>query len=341
MKVITSTNNKNLNAGPKAKMDVIYFLKEIYKNEVVEETFYYNETSSKNPIKKMLNKSFNFLCKFKIIIKNINYKDMIIIQYPLMKKVFLLNLFPKKNTVILIHDLQGLRSNNLKQEKKEIYTLKKFQYIIAHNEQMKKYLVTKGIDSKKIYTLNLFDYAVNSIPTEKNKNKGKLQVIFTGNLEFKKAKFLYEIEEKKLNYDINVYGVGIDINKIKNNKRIHYCGCFKPNNLENIDGDIGLIWDGSFNEKDENSEYKNYSKYNNPHKLSCYLAMGKPVIAWKKSAIAEQISKKNIGYLISNIYDINNLDFSDYEEKKKNAEKIGYKVRKGYFIRKVISEIIR
>ena len=100
------------------------------------------------------------------------------------------------------------------------------------------------------------------------------------------------------------------------------------------------MWDGNVDESDEHLTYKNYTKYNNPHKLSCYLAAGIPVIVWKKSAVANFVLKNNIGYVISSLYDINELDFSDYELKKKNIEKISKNLKNGYYTKKVIKQML-
>ena len=108
-----------------------------------------------------------------------------------------------------------------------------------------------------------------------------------------------------------------------------------------IDGNLGLVWDGNFDESDEEKNYKNYTRFNNPHKLSCYIASGMPVIVWKKSAIADFVRENNIGYEISNLYDINKLDFSDYDVKKKNVEKLEQRVRKGYFTQSALSKILK
>ena len=66
-----------------------------------------------------------------------------------------------------------------------------------------------------------------------------------------------------------------------------------------------------------------------------------PVIVWKKSAIADIVRKYNIGYEISNLYEINNLDYSDYYEKKKNIKSLNDKVRNGEFTKGVIKRILK
>ena len=65
-----------------------------------------------------------------------------------------------------------------------------------------------------------------------------------------------------------------------------------------------------------------------------------PVIVWEKSAIAEFVKKNNVGYTVKNVYNINDIDFSDYDIKRKNAIKIGKRVREGYYTKKVIKEIL-
>ena len=86
---------------------------------------------------------------------------------------------------------------------------------------------------------------------------------------------------------------------------------------------------------------KNYTKYNNPHKLSCYMAAGLPVIVWEKSAISEFVKKNNLGYTIKTLEDINNLDFSNLEELKKNVKKIQSRVVSGEYTKKVFNKVLK
>ncbi|MEI3535629.1 MAG: hypothetical protein V8R16_02480, partial [Bacilli bacterium] len=76
-----------------------------------------------------------------------------------------------------------------------------------------------------------------------------------------------------------------------------------------------------------------YLKYNNPHKLSLYLAAGLPVIVWSKSAIAKFVIDNNVGICVNNLNEINDkIKKSNYELIRNNAIKIGEKIRKGYFL---------
>ena len=330
MKVISAIYfDEKRNAGPKAPKDV----NEILKNKYGARIYSCLRTGK---------------YKYKIFIQIIKSRftnEITILQYPLLGKKITYLFAKKKKTILFIHDIWSIKKRDINKANYEIDIFKHFKYIVVHNERMKRYLINNGINEKNIYVLDFFDYLTNKIPKKqliRKDDTNNLKVIFAGNLKPSKAKFLYQIEKNKVKFKLNLYGLGFDNNLLKIDKKdnIKYCDSFEPDDLSNINGNLGLVWDGDYNESDENEDYKYYTKFNNPHKLSCYLAMNMPVIAWRKSAIAEQIKKYNIGYLISNIYDINNIDFSDYEEKRKNAEKIGENIRKGYYTQRVIDEII-
>lgn len=331
IRIITCTNSKAKNAGPKAKEDIINILKSRYNSELLTETIY--EDFNINRIGKFM----YLIKKFIIILKNYTNKDTIVIQYPMSNQFELLSLFPKKRTIVIIHDLQGLRLLNQNKNKKELKQLKKYLYIIAHNERMKKYLIENGISSESIYTIDMFDYLVSE---KKEKDKIlKEGIAFVGNLSETKTPFIHQINESKMNFNLYLYGVGITENI---NKKIIYRGAFEPGNLPVIiNQKLGLVWDGNYDESDENFSYKNYTRYNNPHKLSCYIAAGIPVIVWEKSAVSDFVKENNIGYLINNIYDINTLEFDDYDVKKQNVEKIRQKVSNGYYTNKVFDKILK
>ena len=64
------------------------------------------------------------------------------------------------------------------------------------------------------------------------------------------------------------------------------------------------------------------------------------MIVWRKAAIAEIVEKYNIGYVISNLYEINDLNLNDYYEKKENVKRLSKKVKEGYFTKRVLNEIL-
>lgn len=318
-----------LNAGPKAKTDIEKICKKEFDAKIKTFSDYNTDGKIVHTIKKILSKIYPF-----IVLKR---KELAIVQIPYSD--FSFTVAKPKTKIALIHDINGLRYDDEKKLKKEIKCLSKYQYIIAHNEAMKEYLISKGIQKDKIYCLNLFDYLCEGEAIKKDKfDKKNIRIGYAGNLSEKKCPFIYQIDKNKINFSFVLYGVGIS--KDINNKML-YAGSYQPDDLpNNMNVDLGLVWDGNYNESDENKDFKKYTKYNNPHKLSCYLAAGIPVIVWEKAATAEFVKKENIGYTINNIYDINKLDFSDYKEKENNVKKIFKKIRKGYYTKKVIEEVL-
>ena len=101
-----------------------------------------------------------------------------------------------------------------------------------------------------------------------------------------------------------------------------------------------MVWDGNYDESDEDKGYKKYTRYNSPHKVSCYLVAGLPVIVWRKSAVASFVQKNNIGYVISNLDDINNIVLDDYKTKKANAMILGAKLKNGYYTQKSLEKAL-
>ena len=198
---------------------------------------------------------------------------------------------------------------------------------------MKEILVKRGLTNKNIIILELFDYLCED-KEHKKVSYNVPTIVYAGNLKKEKSPFIYQIEDNKIEFKLNLYGVGLEKDI---STKITYKGSFLPDELPNkLEGNLGLVWDGNFNENDEESGFKQYTKYNNPHKLSCYIAAGMPVIVWEKAAIANLVKKYNIGYTIKNIYDINKINFTDYDEKKLNVENLRKNVIEGYYILRAI-----
>lgn len=330
MKTISQYVAKLLNAGPKAKMDIQKILEKQYNSKSY--TLKLNGKEDINIFNRIKYKIKKAIFCFIYLRGN----DLTVIQFPFINDLrFTKNV---KNKIAVIHDLEGIRRNDKRIEDREIEFLKSCKYVIAHNDVMKMYLIEKGIQADKIYVLELFDYLCDGKNEAKETylNDKSKTLIYTGNLD--KAPFIKQMEVDKMNYSINVYGI---CNEEIKNEKIIYKGKYMPDELPKyLEGDLGLVWDGNLDESDENEGFKNYTRFNNPHKLSCYIAAGKPVIVWRKSAVSEFVLKHNIGYVISNLYDINNIDFSDYSVKKENVKELAEKVREGFFTMNVINQII-
>ena len=330
MKVFSQYEVNELHAGPKAKVDVERILKEKY-----------NASIQSLKIKNNIYKKIPLLCfrvkKILFLLRNRYGNDIAVFQLPFNKS----RKFGVKTnkTIGFIHDIDGIRNLDEPLLNIEIEQYQKFDVIISHNSIMTDFLIKHGVKTP-IINLDIFDYLVSdNVEVEhKKRDISSKQVVFAGN--FNKSLFLNELDEKKMKFSINLYGVG---KYNDNNKKYNYCGSFLPDELPlMMEGNLGLVWDGGTAIDDDNiNNYLNYTKYNNPHKLSCYIAAGLPVIVWEKAACAKFVKDNNIGYTISNLYDINNIDLKDYNEKLKNVKRIKERLTSGYYTVKAMDKALK
>ena len=327
MRVISRYLATGRNAGPKAKVDIENILKKYYNAEI----YTFKIDSYKNGF-------FEKIKKILFCVKNIKTSDLVVVQYPFINSAKVLNI--SKNKFAIVHDVHGIRTLNEEVLNKEINALNSFEYVIIHNQKMEDYLKEHGLKAKCIQ-LELFDYlAPQSEKRDFAFNAENPIIIYTGGLAKEKAGFLYDLKQEEMKFTMNVYGPGLEEDKM-NNELIKYKGCYTPDEIvNNMEGNVGLVWSGEVDESDENIGEKSYMRFNAPHKTSCYLAAGIPVIIWEKAAMADIVKKYNVGYTIKSIYDINNIDFSDYYEKKKNAEELSNKLREGCFTKDAVDKVL-
>ena len=349
-KYILSVNpiNSNKNhAGSKAVLDINRYLdSENFETITIGDI---TEHKYKNLIRIII-KSWNYARKVKL-------NSIVVVQYPIIspkidnviQKLYLSKLKKKGCTIIaVIHDIQSLRffSKEIcfdEKSKDEIDLFNKFDYIVSHNKKMTKWLMNNGLNSK-VVDLELFDYYIDL----NNSNDDKVEEIldnkiaFAGNLHRNKSGFIYalsDIEKLKL----NLYGPNYENLSENTSTNINYLGICSPEELPfKIKGKYGIIWDGD-SLLACTGNIGEYMKYNNPHKLSMYIASKLPVIVWKEAAIYDFVKKYNIGIGINSINEIeeiiNNIDEKDYLEMKNNICKLRSNVIQGYFIKSAMKKI--
>lgn len=245
----------------------------------------------------------------------------------------------RNKIAIVISDLDFVRNEGIGSIKKDIYFLKKVDYIIVHNENMAKLLEDNGIEKQRIINQeignNLSDYKL-----EIKRSLSKT-VIFSGNLS--KSRFLDKLlEVNYLSYTINLYGIGFS--RKKETSFLKYKGSYSSEDIVTvIEGSWGLIWDGDDIEKCSGF-YGEYTRINNPSKFSQYIAAGLPVIAWNKAAVADIIKKYKIGFVVDNLIEIgdmlNIITEKEYQEYINNVLKLREKVVTGYHFKRAIGKVI-
>ncbi len=276
--------------------------------------------------------------------------DALLIQYPPLENSIFLAGYLKSisqrglKIILLVHDAWIVHENrtwkgriSAAQERK---ILKASQYIIVHNPAMGLRFEEEGIAREKLIELSIFDYMVsetalqNSHETEHQRTQ---PIVIAGNLSKWKAAYLSELPG---DCEFNLYGIGFSGSAKPN---IHYQGSFMPDDLpKKMHGSFGLVWDGD-SAKTCSGKTGEYLRFNNPHKTSLYLACGIPVIIWEQAAMADFILKNHCGITVKALEDISGrirqMTDERYAALKRNAEKIGIRLRAGYYLKRAMHDI--
>ena len=336
------------NAGSKAREDIEHILTNLSFKPFKIPT---NDCIQKQKSKKII-QYFGYIKNYfiwKKHVKRLHKSDVVVIQYPIMFTFGnVLKWLHKKGvmTIAIIHDIESIRLigtkslHKMRADYEDKNLLKLFDKVISHNGKMTSELLKYGIDKEKIINLGIFDYLYqNKIDSSKRKNDKS--IIIAGNLSSEKAYYLKKLNNIR-NVKFNLYGKGVDFELSRN---IEYKGCFLPSELPQVlEGSFGLVWDGKSIDCISGS-FGNYMKYNNPHKISLYLASEIPVIVSTESALSNFVIENKIGIAVKSLKElevkIGKLSKEEYDDMLANVRKLAKKIRNGYFLTKSINTIIK
>ena len=285
--------------------------------------------------------------------------DLLLIQFPPVNHSLMLSRQLSRlkaegvYLVAILHDVEILRGakrknksikNRMRKHFEEQLCLGHFDRIVVHNKAMKEAVADLcGIPAGKMRSLGLFDYLCGET---RSREFGR-GVAVAGNLRPDKSGYAYQLPG---NMRWNLYGIQFSGKAFlpgdetdPKSPGVYYHGSFLADEIaDRIDGSFGLVWDGASIDTCE-GVFGEYLRYNNPHKTSLYLAAGMPVIVWKEAAIAGYILKENCGIAVESIAIIPKIleEMSDeeYHILAQNAEKVGRRLRRGDYTRKVLSGI--
>ena len=346
---ITRYTGTSKDAGTKAPKDINIICKEMGWKEIP----FLQPKKKLNKIVDMINKIIINKKNWTQLDKIVSKGDYILYQHPMYFGTRFANkyipILREKGVkfIALIHDLESLRNLTATTKNDEqsyqfgdLVLLNNFDYIIAHNNKMKEYLISKDIEGKKIISLEIFDYLCDTaLRTPRLQNT----VVVAGNLDKKKSGYIYELAKQNPETKIVVFGANYPDNQELSN--INYEGSFSPEEITGkLEGAFGIVWDGPSIHGCVGKTGE-YLKYNNPHKTSMYLTAGIPVIVWKEAAISEFIIKANVGITVDNLDNVSEklkkITNEQYNLMVKNAENISSKLRTGYYFRKAVDKVIR
>lgn len=339
-------DEENYNAGFKAVSDIT----DILINEGVC-PMYISATRKKI----FLFKYFIYLKMIIVDLCNI-YKEIIaeseiVVQIPLKIPRYIVRLylwflkFQKKCRLIaVVHDVEQIRyshGNTIKKSETKIFQM--FDALIVHNKKMQALFEKEfKIDKEKIYELEIFDY-LTSENVETGDNKDKMSIVIAGNLSKEKAGYIYKLPSITNNMKVILYGTNLEEELDTN---IVYRGKIPSDKIANVisrgEAQFGLIWDGDSIDGCEGL-YGKYMLYNNPHKLSLFLASEIPVIVWEKAAIKDFVIENNVGFSINSLREVESLlmqmDKAKINELVNNAKRVGQRLREGHYTIAVLNKM--
>lgn len=205
----------------------------------------------------------------------------------------------KVKFISVVHDVEELRAfrfNDYYKREFEVM-LDIADVIIVHNGVMLKWFVEQGVPADKLVNLKLFDYLIDR-PEPK-------QVIFersiniAGNLDVTKCGYIGQLGQLE-GVKVNLYGPNFD-EKMRQCSNIDYHGSFPVDEIPNqLNKGFGLVWDGESIDGCKGLSGQ-YLRYNNPHKMSLYIASGLPVVIWKEAAQAKFVEENRIGICLDRL----------------------------------------
>jgi len=321
--------NNNFNAGSKAVLDA---------NSILEMNGYVALVLGYRGRKSRVKQYILLITRLLLIVFKLKKNDTIFIQYPMplnnIVRAILYEIFryKKLRIEVLIHDLPSIR---FKFTHTEDNILSVAELVICHTAKMKAFLIENGVCSQRIRILYLFDYITSK--TNSYKSKYKQSVIFAGNLE--KSTFINKLHTLD-SIEFLLYGLPTITQDLAPN--IKYMGKFHPDDISNLLGDWGLVWDGD-NIETCSGNLGEYLKINSSHKLSLYIAARKPVIIWYESSLKEFILNNKLGICVNSLSDIpkeiKNLTDAEICSIEKAVNEFSEKLRKGSMLNKILAGI--
>lgn len=302
-------------------------------------------TTFKNGKIKSLNK-IPYLCNLKRVLFSVDKNSILLVQIPILNLAnishsIIRKYCKKKNIKIIcvIHDVNEIRLNLPPESNSAFYNLlKEAKAVVSHNEKMTEYLIERGITKEKIVNLEVFDYLLDF--QEKDICFSK-KINIAGNLDSEKVGYISYINSIE-NVNFELYGPNYD--EKCGGRNINYNGIVNSNELPHLlNKGFGLVWDGD-SIQTCSGNFGKYLMYNNPHKLSLYLAAGIPVVIWSQAAEADFVKRNNVGIVINSLLELpdalSQMDVEKYNNMLDNVKRVRYDIVSGRFLTAALREIL-
>jgi len=244
----------------------------------------------------------------------------------------------------LVHDLDALRLDA--PPRREVAILRLFDGLVSHNPVMTAWLRAQGVRAP-VAELGLFDYLAQDAGTwHADGLQVPLRIACAGNLSWPKARYLYDPRWREVTgVQVSLFGTFFEPQRLAGGSPLQFQGSFDPD-LPALDGryHFGLVWDGDAITGGE-GRYGRYLRFNNPHKLSLYVALGLPVVVWSEAAVARLVRERGIGVAVSDLRELGRLAQSltaaDYRHMTRRLVPLRDAVTHGAFLRRALDDLAR
>jgi hypothetical protein len=263
--------------------------------------------------------------------------SIVLVQFPaygIASRILLHVITRRFKSIVLVHDLESLRRKSAGSSEA---ALKQASFIIFTGKLQTRLADINHIPST---TLEAWDYRLEPAYRSPIWDPAG-SILFAGNLSAGKNGWLYQSCPTRPG--LLLYGNQYQKHLNSNDGDV-YRGEFMPDQPR-FEGPIswGLLWEGNAtSRRTEGTTDGYYELFNQPHKLSLYLACGLPVIAWRKAAVSDFVKRHQCGILVDELEDIR-TQLQKYSQAellgfRENAVRLSARVRSGDFIRAAVSQ---
>lgn len=233
---------------------------------------------------------------------------------------------------IFIHDIPPMMFEGNKELMPlfiELYN--KADLLIVPSENMKNYLISKGVTVKKFVIQNLWDIPVDFISNSEPEYLPRIN--FAGSNE----KFRIAEKINLSDIELEIYDHKPEDKSIPDN--IHYHGYVDEIKLlsELHEGGFGLVWT-------EDMYWREYMKYNASYKVSTYLRAGIPLIVHRDISCRKLIEDNHWGIIVDSLEEamerVKAMSEDEYRKYAESVSKVSGLLGDNYFAKKVLVDTL-
>ncbi len=254
--------------------------------------------------------------------------DLLLAQFPVYPRLYqrLLRaaLAKKVDPVIILMDIDGLKSGDAQLLAREIRFLQQFSRFVVHGENMERWLKA-NVPGANCSQLGPFDFLAEPATLQR---VPEAVVNYSGNLH--KSAFIFRLQEID-GVRFLLYGEGGEAAEVKD--QVDWKGVFKPHELPSMaEGSFGLVWDGEGIDAAEGI-FGDYMQYIFQHKISLYILAGLPIFIYNNAGAADYIVKERLGWKINSIRDlpaaISKIGVEEYQQVRENMKGMAAQIANG------------